>query len=142
MAPVSDLQHVMTMNLNRRLHECTHTLNDGRLLAKLGAGDPIAQELKYHLVCLTGLYNRERSHLRNLEKEQCHSEEPDVYPLVLSELVNYIIETSLSSGSPATFPIAGISQLYQQRLEQLGITSPTVNTRRLKDKLLAEISGI
>ena len=37
------------MNLNRRLHECAQTLNDGNLLAKLGAGDAIAQELKYHL---------------------------------------------------------------------------------------------
>ena len=41
--PASDLRQVMTMNLNRRLHECAHTLNDGKLLAKLGA-----QELKYH----------------------------------------------------------------------------------------------
>lgn len=44
-APGSDLWQVITINLNEGLHECAHTLNDGKLLAKLGAGDAIAQEL-------------------------------------------------------------------------------------------------
>lgn len=48
-APASDLWQVMTINLDKRLHECAHTLSDGKLLAKLGAGDAIAQELKYRL---------------------------------------------------------------------------------------------
>ena len=66
-SPESDLRQVMTMNLDKRLHECAQTLNDGMLLAKLGGRDVIAQELKYHRDCLTALYNRERSHLRSLE---------------------------------------------------------------------------
>ena len=63
----------------------------------------------------------------------------DVYPLVLSELVNYMVETSLSSEGPAIFPQADISQLYTQHLEQLGIDSRSVNKTRLKEKLLMEI---
>lgn len=125
----------MTMNLNRRLHECAQTLNDGKLLAKLGAGDAIAQELKYHLGCLPSLDNRERFHLRNLEKAHSHTEETDVFPLVLSELVNYIVETCLGSDGPVIFPLADISQLYQQHIDQLGIVSPTINATRLKEKL-------
>ena len=139
-SPESDLRQVMTMNLDKRLHECAQTLNDGTLLAKLGGGDAIAQELKYHRACLTALYNRERYHLRSLEKDSHQTkEEPDVYPLVLSELVNYIVETSLNSDGPTVFPLADIYQLYQQRLAQLAVDTPTVNTTRLKDKLLAEI---
>ena len=130
----------MTMNLDKRLHECAQTLNDGMLLAKLGGGDAIAQELKYHCACLAALYNRERSHLRSLEKDSHQTKhEPDTYPLVLSELVNYMIETSRQSDEPTRFPLSDISQLYQQRLAQLGIDIPNVNTTRLKDKLLAEI---
>ena len=65
-SPESDLRQVMTMNLDKRLHECTQTLNDGMLLAKLGGGDAIAQELKYHRGCITALYNRERSRMSQM----------------------------------------------------------------------------
>ena len=50
-----------------------------------------------------------------------------------------MIETSLQSDEPTVFPLSDISQLYQQRLAQLGVDIPNVNTTRLKDKLLAEI---
>ena len=109
-------------------------------MAKLSGGDAIAQELKYHRAFLTDLCNSERSHLRGLEKQSSQSEpEPDIFPLVLSELVSYIVETSLSSDGPVVFHLADMSKLYQQRLEQLGVNSPTVNSTRLKEKLLAEI---
>ena len=57
----------MTMQLTERLNQCALTLNDGRLLALLSAGDAVAQELKYHPGCLVALYNRERAHV-NAEK--------------------------------------------------------------------------
>ena len=119
------------MHLNNKLHECATTLNDGKLLARLSGGDAIAQELNYHCTCPTDLYNRETSHLKSLEKSSCRSEaESDVYLLV---------KTSLSSESPAIFPLADISQLYTQHFEQLGIDSPSVNKMKLKEKLLMEI---
>ena len=54
-SPESDLGQVMTINLNKRQHECAQTLNDGMLLGNLGGGDGIAQELKYHRAFLTAL---------------------------------------------------------------------------------------
>ena len=57
----------MTMKLNKKINDCAKTLNDGKLLAKLSAGDVIAQELKYHPACLVALYNRERAFL-NVQK--------------------------------------------------------------------------
>ena len=54
---VTNLREAMTMKLNQRLNECGQTLGDRRLLAKLSAGDVVAQELKYHPGCLVALYN-------------------------------------------------------------------------------------
>ena len=54
-SPESDLLQVMTMHLNDRLHECAQTLSDGKLLAQLSGADAIAQELKYHHLCLVWL---------------------------------------------------------------------------------------
>ena len=113
----------MTSDLNDRLNECAKLLNDGKLLAILSGGDAIAQELKYHLTCLTGLYNRKKSHLRTLKKESSQQTETDILPLVLSELVNYILETCRSSDGPTIFRLADMTNLYQQRLEQLGVNS-------------------
>ena len=54
-------------------HECGLTLNDGKLLAKLIGDDSIAQELEYHHAYFSDIYDRERSHLRGLEKESAKS---------------------------------------------------------------------
>jgi len=113
-APTSELRHAMTMQLNRKLNECAKTLNDGRLLAKLSAGDAIAQELKYHTKCLTGLYNKERGHMRALERQKRSQGilEQDAYPLAFSELVTYMVETKSNSEGPVVFRLAEIVSLY------------------------------
>ena len=51
----SELREAMTMQLNTRLHLCAQNLQDQKLLAKLSAGDVVAQELKYDGACLTFL---------------------------------------------------------------------------------------
>ena len=110
----SELSQVMTMHTNNRLHECAHTLNDGKLLAKLSGGDAIAQELKYHPACLACLYNREKLHLRRLESLQSETVQTDLFPQALCELVNYIVDTSHSSDGPTSFRLADMCNLYQQ----------------------------
>ena len=47
-----------------RLNDCTELLEDKKLIAKLSAGDLVAQEGKYHLNCLTTVYKRERAFFR------------------------------------------------------------------------------
>ena len=49
------------------------------------------------------------------------------------------METKSSSEGPAIFRLADMVNLYRQRLEQLGMETPDINSTRLKDKLLAEI---
>jgi len=62
-SPVSDLREAMTMQVYQRLRHCAATLQDEQFLAKLSAGDVIAQEFKYRPACLAALYNRERERL-------------------------------------------------------------------------------
>ena len=60
-SPLKHMQHTITMKLNNRLEECSTTLLDEKLLAKLSGGDIISQEFVYHPQCLANLYNRERA---------------------------------------------------------------------------------
>ena len=54
-------RNAMTKNLYERLSDCAKVLQDEKLIAKLSAGDLVAQEAKYHLNCLNAVYNRERA---------------------------------------------------------------------------------
>ena len=63
-------REVMTKVLCSRLNEYAKTLNNGKIVARLSAGDVIAQELEYHKDCLTTLYNSEKCHLDALRKQK------------------------------------------------------------------------
>ena len=81
--------------------------------------------------------------MNNLAKSQGRTEpEPNVYPRVLSELIAYSVESSLHVEEPVIFCLPDICQLYQQRLEQLSVESPHVNSMGLKDSVLAEIPDL
>jgi hypothetical protein len=49
------------------------------------------------------------------------------------------VEIKTSSDNSVVFHLADLVSLYKQRLEQLGMKTPDVNSTRLKEKLLAEI---
>ena len=70
--------------------------DDNNLLDKLRGGDAIPQELKYHPVCLGGLYNRVCAQKNVEERKLYTSAEHDVYPMAFSELITYKVETSAS----------------------------------------------
>ena len=138
-----DVREAMTMKLNKRLNKCAKTLNDGKLLAKLSAGDVVAQELKYHPACLVAVYNRERAHLNAQEQKKAEELLPkkEAYPIAFSELVTYISEmkAACEGTDPPIFRLADLSTLYRKRLQQLGVESPDVHATRLKDQLLFHI---
>lgn len=142
-APISELRHAMTMDLDKRLNECARNLNDVRLMTRLSGGDIVAQELKYHRSCLTTLYNRERAHFSSQSnQEKMTTRENEAHPIVFSELLVYIVESKIGTDGPKVFRLADLVCLYNQRLLQLGIDTPNVNSTRLKDKLLEEIPGL
>lgn len=139
---ISNLRKAMTMQLNERLSHCAKTLNHGKLLAKLSAGDVVAQELKYHPQCLVKLYNSERAHLNSImQEESCNNLGKGLYPVAFSELVIYIMDSKVTNTetAPVIFRLADLASLYKRRLEQLGVDSPDVNSTRLKEQLLTRI---
>ena len=78
----SELPQAMTMQLDKRLNECALNLN----------------KLKYHYSCLTALSieNQDNSEL---------PQEREVYSLVFSEFVTYIMETKTSSDNSVVFAL-------------------------------------
>ena len=141
-AETSTLRQAMTMQLNERLNECARTLNDGLFLAKLSAGDAVVLELKYHPACLVAVYNRERAHHHLIKQEQSRKKPgKELYPIAFSELILYITDTRAATegADPVIFRLADLATEYKQRLEQLGVDSPDVNSTTLKEQLLSHI---
>jgi len=122
------------------------TLNHGKLLATLSAGDVVAQELKYHPRCLVDLYNAERAHLNVIKhEEEGNKLGNQAYPVVLSELVIYIMDSKVVASTdtaPPIFRLVDLATLYKRRLEQIGVDSPDVNSTRFKEQLLTRIPDL
>ncbi|KAG0721176.1 hypothetical protein GWK47_046968 [Chionoecetes opilio] len=109
-------------------------LQDKSLLAKLSAGDLIAQEARYHLPCLLSLYNRAR--------ETKTYEESGVdkmnHGLAFAELVSYIEYTRMDSLVAPVFKLSDLVDLCTTRLEQLGTdVAGRVHSTDLKKRVLA-----
>lgn len=137
----SELHETMTMKINTRLHQCATNLQDKKLLAKLSAGDVVAQELKYHGGCLKALYNKERAHLSSLKKlqsEDGNEQEGEINQIIFAELVTHIVETQRGSSGGVVFKLVDLCNLYEERLKQFK-TKSTLNRTRLKKKLLSSI---
>ncbi|CAC5391642.1 unnamed protein product [Mytilus coruscus] len=52
------LREAATYGIDNRVRDCAQKLQDTALLAKLSAGDLVAQEAKYHAKCLLDLYRK------------------------------------------------------------------------------------
>jgi hypothetical protein len=78
---------------------------------------------QYHYFCLTALYNKERAYLLTIENQDDSelSQEREMYPLVFSELLAYILGTKTSSDYPVVFLLADLVSLSKQQFEQLGM---------------------
>ena len=55
------LRAASTYKVDDRVRKSALALQDGKLLAKLSAGDMMAQDAKYHPLCLASLYKRAKS---------------------------------------------------------------------------------
>ena len=127
-----------TFCLDSRVRQCALDLQDQRLLAKLSAGDIVAQEAKYHAPCLASLYNRAAA-----LQEQADDDDDDnkiSHGIALAELLSYINEARLDDEKRTVFKLVDLAKLYAARLEQLGtIKSARSHSTRLKNWILAHI---
>ena len=119
-----------TFEIDANVRQCALKLEDKPLLAKLSAGDLIAQDAQYHPQCLVSLYNKAR--------ETKSSEESDMdtvnHGIVLAELVSYIEDTCTDDLVPHVFKL---TDLYSTRLKQLGtkLVGP-IHSTKLKNRIL------
>ena len=98
----------MTFKVNSRALESARLLEDEALLAKLSAGDVMAQEVKYHPKCLTGLERSKRN-------------EDMINSLALAELVSYIEDARTESSIAPVFQLSDLVTLYTSRIKELGL---------------------
>jgi hypothetical protein len=130
----SKLRSASTKDIDFRVRNAATMKKDLRILTKLAAGDMIAIEAKYHINCLTA-YNNEVRPLREENPEAKLSQQ--LQGIAFAELVAYMEESREVNGTDA-FQLAELSELYSNRLVQLGAKSDSnrVHSTRLKERLL------
>lgn len=81
------LRAAATFQLDDHVRQCAVALQDGKLLAKLSAGDMIAQEAKYHPLCLASLYKKAK-----LKPQDDPNQDDDKinHGIALAELLGHI----------------------------------------------------
>ena len=111
------LREVCTCQVDYRERKCAHDLQDENLLAKLSAGDFIAQEAKYHAKCLTNLYY---SACAKVSQDQDASDDQICKGIALAEMISYI-EEKRQDEDVKVFRLADLVKLCTDRLNQLGV---------------------
>ena len=97
----------------------------------------VAQDAKYPKKCLSVLHNRVRK--AESEGPKYKTNEREVSGIVFAELVLYIEEARLDEKTAHVFKLANLVELYQYRMQQLGVKLDTrVHSTRLKHRLLAQ----
>jgi len=123
-----------TFGLDINVRKAAMKLQDKTLLAKLSAGDMIAQEAQYHLPCLLSLYNR----ARETKTSEVSGADQMNHGLAFAELISYIEDARLDSLVAPIFKLSNLVELYKTRLGQLGTdVVGRVHSTDLKKRILA-----
>ena len=123
-----------TFGLDMNVRKVAMNFQGKSLLAKLSAGDLIAQDAQYHLNCLNSLYNR----ARETKLSEDSNRDRMNHGLAFAELVSYIEETRIDTSITPVFKLSDLVTLYTTRLEQLGSNVVgRVHSTDLKKKILA-----
>ncbi len=127
------LRNASTFEVDIHVRQCALKLQDKPLLAKLSAGDLIAQEAKYHPQCLASLYNKARD-----AKEPESSVDDINHGIAFAGLVSYIEEVHMDSFIAPVFKLMDLVNLYRTRLEQLGThETGRIHSTKLKNRILS-----
>ena len=112
------------------------------LIAKLSAGDLVAQEAKSHLNCLTTVYNRERAFFRQQREKEQDEQDRHAYSRAIAELVTYIVESQKSHQGESFFKLADLNDLMTKGLTQLGSSTSKLHATWFKEELLDSLLGL
>ena len=127
------MRRASTFGIDLKVRQCATILQDEQLLAKLSAGDLIAQDALYHLECLVSLYNKAR------EKNPPTNNADEVNEgIAFAELVSYIEDCRTDTLVAAVFRLKDLVNLYSTRLTQLGTNIVgRIHSTKLKDRILS-----
>ncbi len=134
------LHEASTFDLNKKVRKFALDIQDQKLLAKLSAGDLIAQEAKYHLKCLMQLYHKAQV----MESKDTQSR-TDMFNkgIALAELLAYIEEARTDEDVAPVFKLADLARLYSKRLKQLGVEQDTrTHSTELKNRILSHFPDL
>jgi hypothetical protein len=100
----------------------------------------IAQEAKYHLGCLTALYNKAAA---VQDKREEDNTEKVSHGIALAELLAYIDEVRMDETVAPVFKLADLCRLYSARLKQLGVKQDNrPHSTHLKNRILAHFPDL
>ena len=117
------VHEVATFQMDSKFRDWGTILEDTELLVRLSAGVMVAQDAKYHKKCLPVLHNRVRK--AESEGPKYKAKEREVLGIVFAELVLYIDEARLDEETAQVFKLANLAELYQSRMQQLGVKLDT-----------------
>ena len=129
-----------TFQLDNRVRQSAIALQDGKLLAKVSAGDLMAQEAKYHPSCLASLYKRAKA-----QDDSYHQDYGNKinYSIALAELLSHIDDARNDESVAPILKLADLVKLYTARLEQLGVKQDSrLNSTKLKDRILSHFPDL
>ena len=134
------LHQASTFNVDARVRECAHQLQDEVLIAKLSAGDLISQEGVYHAKCLVLVYNK----AERLNQNPASSDEKVIQGMALAQLVAYLEETRAETAdSISVFTLAELTAMDTRFLKHYGSDlSGRVHSTDLKERILAKVPGL
>ena len=115
-AGTDGVHDVATFQMDSKVRDWATILEDKELLGRLSAGDMVAQDAKYHNKCISVLQKRVRKY---------KAKEREVSGIVFAELVLYIEEARLDEDTTQVFKLANLVELYQSRMQQLGVELET-----------------
>ena len=125
-----------SMDVDRNLKNWSVAAHDFLLHARLvtNAADAHAADLVYHLKCYTDL--RYRAEMATAPKTPEQSQQsPEFDPLVIAQLVTYMIECK-----DKVFQLSTLRKLYMQRLAEVGRPADdTIHSTRFKNYLLEHL---
>ena len=122
-----------TFGVDVHVPQCALKLQDKRLLAKLSAGDLIAQDVQNHVQCQVSLYNRARG-IKGSEESDADTVN---HGIAFAELVSYIEDACIDDLVAPIFKLTDLVNLYITRLKQLGTeVVGRIHSTKLKDRIL------
>lgn len=132
-----------TEDVNNNVKDCAIKTNDTELLALLDTGgDLIAQEAKYHCICLTKLYNKRRRYMCKSDTEK-----NDVFceGMAFADLLTYMRE-KMDKSKDFVFRMGYLTKMYSERVAQLQGKSlknlRLEHTSRLREKIMSHFSNL